>query len=331
MMQRRQLIGLLAGAAAACPLGVGAQRNERVPMVATLVPYREDDSEAQMELAAFRDALAQLGFAAGSGVLIEERWAGGDFGKLRAAARELVNLSPAVIVTRSTGVTATVLYETRTIPVVFVAISDPVGDGFVLSMGRPGSNATGFTNVAAAVGGTWLELLKELNPSMRQVAVLFGPNAPGGGSYFMPSIQAAAKSSGVSLVPVLIVGPRVIDHEIAVFARQPHGGLIVTPDVTTTAHRSDIIGAAARHRVPAMYPYPHFAAEGGLAAYGIDVAEQYRRAAEYVAKILRGEKPRQLPVQQPTAVDLAINLKTAQALGVVVPPALRARAAQVIE
>ena len=224
------------------------------------------------------------------------------------------------------------LQETRTIPIVFVVVSDPVGDGLVDSMARPGGNVTGFTNVEASLGGKWLELLRDISPRISRVAVMFDPKtAAGGGAYYMRLVKEAAASLAVNVAATPVQDGADIERAIEVFTREADGALIVTPDVTTTIHRAVIIAAAAQHRLPAVYPFRYVAAEGGLASYGVDVVDLYRRATGYVDRILKGEKPSDLPVQAPTRFELVINLKTAKALGLTVPPTLIARADEVIE
>ena len=329
-MRRRQFIRLLLGAAAvAWPLAAWAQQTERVPRVGVLLPYRETDTEAQAPMAAFRDELQRLGMA---DVRIDERWAGGDSGKLRAAAIDLIGLRSDVIVTRSTAAMTVLLYETRTIPVVFLVISDPVGDGFVFSHARPAGNATGFVDVDASEGEKWLQFLKEIAPQISRVAVLYGSGtAPGAGSYYTRPIEAAAGSMNLKVSSIRVNNINAIEQDVNGFATEPNGALIVTPDMTTTLLRSTIIRAAAYYRLPAIYPFRFVAAEGGLLSYGVNIADQYRRAAGYVDRILKGAKPRELPVQAPTKFELAINLNTAKALGLDVPETLLARADELIE
>ena len=241
-------------------------------------------------------------------------------------------MRPDVIISRSTAATAALLYETRTRPVVFLLISDPVGDGFVVSMARPAGHATGFTDIPASMAGKWLELLKEMVPRISRVAVMYGSGtAPGDGLYYLRSIQAEAHSKHLKMAGIRVNNPGEIERGISGIAREPDGALIVTPDLTTTLYRDAIIRMTLRYRVPAMYPFRYVAAEGGLISYGVDVADQYRHAAEYVDRILKGAKPRELPVQAPTKFELAINLKTAKALGLDVPGTLLARADEVIK
>jgi len=331
-MRRRQFIRLLAGAAVVLPQALPAQQIERVPKIGALIPYLESDTEAQGQMAALRDGLEKLGLIPGRSVRIDERWTAGDFGMLRRAAKELVTLRPDVIISRSTAATAALLYETRTAPVVFLLISDPVGDGFVVSMARPGGHATGFADAPASVATKWLEFLKELAPRISRVSVMYGAGtAPGDGLYYLRSIRAGASSKHLKVMGIRVKNPDEIERDIAGIAREPDGALIVTPDLTTTLYRATIISAASRYRVPAMYPFRYVATEGGLISYGVDVIDQYRHAADYVDRILKGATPRELPVQRPTKFELAINLKTARALGLDVPPTLLARADAVIE
>ena len=331
-MRRRQFIRLLAGAALALPQALRAQQIERVPRVGVLIPYLESDAEAQAQMVALRDALEKLGLIPGRSVQVDERWTAGDFGVLRRAAKELVTLRPDVIISRSTAATAALLYETRTKPVVFLLISDPVGDGFVVSMARPGGHATGFADAPASITGKWLDLLKEMAPRINRVAVMYGTGtAPGDGLYYLQSIKAEAYSKHLKAIGIRVKNPGEIEQDISGLASEPDGGLIVTPDLTTTLYRGAIIKTTLRYRVPAMYPFRYVAAEGGLISYGVDVADQYRHAAGYVDRILKGAKPRELPVQRPTKFELAINLKTAKALGLDVPASLLAHADEVVE
>ena len=329
---RREFMATLGGAALAWPHALRAQKIERVSRVGVLIPYLETDTEAQAQMAAFRDGLEKLGLAPGRSVQIDERWTAGDFGMLRRAAKELVALRPDVIISRSTAATAALLYETRTKPVVFLLISDPVGDGFVVSMARPGGHATGFADAPASITGKWLDLLKEMAPRINRVAVMYGTGtAPGDGLYYLQSIKAEAHAKHLKAIGIRVKNPGEIEQDISGLAMEPDGALIVTPDLTTTLYRGTIIKTTLRYRVPAMFPFRYVAAEGGLISYGVDAADQYRHAADYVDRILKGAKPRELPVQAPTKFELAINLKTAKALGLDVPPKLLARADEVIE
>src|SRR5271166_2399525 len=272
-MRRRECIRLLGGGAVAWPLVLHAQQIGRVPRVGALIPYLETDAEARAQMAAFRNALEKLGLARGRSVQIDERWWAGDFGVLRRAVKELVTLRPDVIISRSTAATAALLYETSSIPIVFLPISDPVGEGFAFSMARPGGHATGFTDAPASLGEDWLKLRKEIAPRISKVAVIFGAGtAPGDGLYYMRPLQAAAPSVDVTVIATQVKNAGEIEQDIGNFAREPNGALLVTPDLSTTLYRSAIISAALRHRLPAMYPFRNVAAEGGLASYGVDIA-----------------------------------------------------------
>jgi putative ABC transport system substrate-binding protein len=330
-MRRREFITLLGGAAA-WPQAAHAQQGARLRRLGVLIPYAESDAEAQSEIAAFRQTLEQLGWRDGSNLAIEYRWAGGDPSRIRACAKELVALAPDAIFCRTTPVTAALAQETRTIPIVFVNVSDPVGAGFAASIARPGGNITGFTNVQQSLGGKWVELLKELDPRISRIGVLFSPTtSPGRGMFYRRLIEDAARSIAVETIAAPVEGAAEIETAVATFAQASGLGLIVQPDVTTTDHRTLILRLATQYRLPAVYPFRFFVAEGGLASYGINVVDLYRRAAGYVDRILKSEKPADLPVQAPVKFELAINLKTATALGLTVPDKLLAIADEVIE
>jgi putative ABC transport system substrate-binding protein len=330
MMRRREVIKLVGGAAAGLPLAAQAQQ-PAMKRIGMLIPYGQSDTEAQTQVAAFLEELQRLGWTDGRNVQVHTRWGDGD-GRIGTSVKALVALQPDVILARSTAVTAAFLKETRTIPIVFVIVSDPVGDGFVATMSHPGGNATGFTNVEGSLGSKWLELLKEITPSTSHVAVVFGrQTSPGGGSYYLGLIQNTAASIAVKVTAIPVQGAAEIEATINAFAHEPNRALIVTPDLTTSSHRELIVAVAARSRLPAIYPFPYVVREGGLISYGIDATDIYRRAATYVDRILRGERPEQLAVQAPVKFQLAINLKTAKALGLDVPPTLLARADEVIE
>jgi putative ABC transport system substrate-binding protein len=330
-VRRREFITLF-GAAVVWPLAVHAQQGERTRRIAALIPFPESDTEAQSELAAFRKEFQRLGWTEGHNARIEVRWAGGDVVQIRDYAKELVALQPDVIVARTTPVTAALLEETRTIPIVFIGPSDPVGAGFVASMARPGANATGFTNVEASLGGKWVELLREINPRIDRIAVMFDPKtSPGGGMFYLRQVQDAARSITVETIALPVQNADEIERAIEVFARGRNRGLLVQPDITSHNNRTLIISLSARHHLPSIYGYPYYVVEGGLAAYGVDIVDLYRRAAAYVDRILRGERPDQLAVQAPVKFNLAINLKTANAMGLDVPPMVLARADEVIE
>ena len=330
-MKRRDFIRFVGGAAA-WPLAAQAQQPERVRRIGVLIPLSENDTAAQAEVTAFLEGLQQLGWTSGRNARIEIRWAAGDVDRIRSYAKELVALQPDVILARTTPVTAALLQETRTIPIVFVGPSDPVGAGFAASMARPGGNATGFTNVEASLGGKWVELLREIYPRTARIGVLWDPQtSPGGGSFYLRLVQGAARSVAMEATPLPVNDAADIERTIEAFARTPDGGLLVQPDVTIHSNRALIISLAGRHRLPAVYTFPYYVTEGGLASYGIDPVDLYRRAAPYVDRILRGAKPSDLPVQAPVKFELTINLKTARALGITIPPMLLARADEVIE
>jgi putative ABC transport system substrate-binding protein len=331
-MRRREFITLLGGAAI-LPTSVYSQQTDKLRRVGMLLAYAESDSETQAHLAAFRERLQRLGWMLGRNVEIDYRWTGGDAARIQDLAGQLVALHPDVLVGRATPVAAALQQETRTIPIVFVNVSDPVGDGLVQSIPRPGGNTTGFTSVEASLGGKWLGLLKEIVPGVARIAVMFNPKTAGGGggAYYLRLVKDAAGSIGVEAVGTPVQDDREIEQAITGFAREPNGVLVVLPDITTTVHREQIIRLADRYRLPAMYPYRYYVKEGGLVSYGVDLAEMYRETASYVDRILRGARPEDLPVQQPTRFELLINLKTAKALGLEVPPTLLARADEVIE
>ena len=327
-VRRREFITLLGGVTVAWPLAARAQQGERVRRVGALGVLAKDDPEAKAHEAAFQQALAGLGWTVGGNLRIDYRWAAGDADRLRKTAAELVGLAPDVILTRGSQSIEPLLQQTRTIPIVFVNIIDPVGSGYVASLARPGGNATGFTQFENRISGKWLELLKEVAPSIAQVAVIRDPRTAHGIGQ-LAVIQALAPT-GLELFPVNAVSAAEIERAIAAFARSPNGGLIVTSG-GTGIHRDVIISLAARHRLPAIYPFRYYSLDGGLLSYGPNTIEPTRRAATYVDRILRGEKPPDLPVQAPTKYELVINLKTARALGLNFPVTLLGRADEVIE
>ena len=331
-MRRRQFVTLLGGAAAAWPLAVRAQQGERMRRIGALIGGAETDPESRARVAALREGLEQRGWSEGRNLRIDYRWASADSDRIRAFAAELVATAPEAIFAHTTPATTRLLEATRNIPIVFASVSDPIGDGIVASFARPGGNVTGFTNVEASMGGKWLEILKELSPAVARVGFLFNPaTSPGGGSYFLRPFEAAAPLFNVQPISTPVEDVVDIERAVAALAVGANGGLIVNSDVFTTRHRAAIIAAAARHRMPAIYPFAYFAADGGLAAYGTDVRDLWRRAASYIDRILRGEKPADLPVQAPTKFELVINLKTAKALSLNIPAMLLARADEVIE
>ena len=328
-MRRREFIGGLGGAAV-WPLAAHAQQAERVRRIGVLNSLAQDDPEGQARVAAFSEGLQQLGWTAGRNVQMEMRWAAGNADQFRKYATELVALAPEVLVANATPSVAALLQATRSVPIVFVNVADPVGAGFVESLARPGENATGFTLFEFGISVKWLELLKEAAPHVKRVAVLRDAALTSAGGQ-LGAIQAVAPSFGVELSPVGLRDPAEIDRTITTFAGEANSGLIVTPSPLTTVHRELIIRLASRHKLPTVYPYRFFSADGGLLSYGPDIIDQWLRAAGYVDRILKGEKPSNLPVQMPNKFELVINLKTAKALGLTVPSTLLARADEVIE
>jgi putative ABC transport system substrate-binding protein len=330
-MNKREFILLLGGAAAAWPLAARAQQGERMRRIGVLMASAADDSVYQAHIAAFLRGLAQLGWTDGRNVRIDTRWATSNADDLRRHAAELAALAPDVLVAAAgTATAAPLLQATRTVPIVFVQVIDPVGAGFVASLARPGGNATGFTSFEYGLSGKWLELLKQIAPSMTRAAVLRDPAVASGIGQFA-AIQAVAPSLGVELSPIDARDAPEIERAVTAFARSGNSGLIVTPSPVANRHRDLIATLATRHRLPAVYGSRHYVAAGGLISYGPDLIDQYRRAASYVDRILKGEKPADLPVQAPTKYELVINLKSAKPLGLDVPPTLLARADEVIE
>ena len=327
-MNRRSFITLLGGAAAAWPLAVHAQQGERVRRVGLLTGVPDADPEAQARLAAFRKALQQLGWNEGRNVRIDYRAGADNTDRIRQSAAELVGLAPDVIVATAGAIVGALQQLSRTVPIVFVTTIDPVGSGFVDSLTHPGGNTTGFLLFEYGLSGKWLELLKQIAPTVTRAAVLRDTASPAGNAQF--GAIHVAPSLGVEVSPFNMCDASEIER-IAGFARSANDGLIVTGSPSATVHRNLIITLAARHKLPAVYYQRAFAAAGGLVSYGPDFIDQYRLAAGYVDRILRGEKPADLPVQAPTKYELVINLKTAKALGLEIPPTLLARADEVIE
>jgi putative ABC transport system substrate-binding protein len=332
-MRRREFIGLVGGGVAAWPLIAKAQNStKRTRRIGLLMGYSESDPESQSRVSIFREAMQRAGFEEGRNIQIELRWANADTELMAQHARELVALQPDVIVANTTPATAAIRRETKSIPTVFVIVSDPEGEGFITSLARPSGNLTGFLNFEGSIGGKWLELLREITPGIQRAAYMFNPEtAPRAGRYFGDSFEATARSFNLVSVPLPVRSLSDIENGIAAFAREPAGGLVVSSDSFTTVQRKPIIALAATHGLPAIYSLPLFAADGGLLAFGSDAHDQFARSASYVARILNGEKPEDLPVQAPIKYELAINLKTAKALGLAVPPTLLARADEVIE
>ena len=329
MMRRREFFTLLGGAVAAWPLAARAQQPERMRRIGVLMAFAPDDPEGRARVTAFMQALQQLGWADGRNVRIDSRWAQ-NAADLRQFTAELVELAPEVIMTSSSVATAATLQATRTIPIVFTIVIDPVGAGYVDSLARPGGNATGFTIYEYSMSGKWLELLKAIAPDLRRAVVLRDPAVASGPGQFA-AIQAVASSLGVELRPVDVRDAGEIERAISTFAQSANSGLIVTGSTGAAVHRELIVTLAARHRLPAVYNSRFWAAAGGLMSYGPDFLDQFRRAAGYVDRILKGEKPVDLPVQAPTKYELVINLKAAKALGLTVPDKLLPIADEVIE
>jgi putative ABC transport system substrate-binding protein len=331
-MRRREFITLIGGAVAIWSLAARAQRGERMPRVGVFIGYAESDPEAQSFLKAFVDELQVQGWTNGGNLRIDIRWAGADAARIPALAKELVELKPDVIFCNSTPVTDALVRATKTIPIVFTIVSDPVGAGFVASLPRPGGNVTGFINVESSMAGKWLELLKEIAPGVKRVAIMFNPEtAPDRGLYFLRPFEAAAPSFAVEPIAAPVHDDGDIEKVITSLGREPGGGLLVETDSFLVVHRATIITQAARNKVPAMYPLRIHAMDGGLLSYGANNIDLFRRAAPYVDRILRGAKPAELPVQVPTKYEMILNLKTAKTLGLNVPVHLQQIADEVIE
>ena len=329
-MKRRAFITLLGGAAAAWPLAVRAQQPERMRRIGVLMNLTESDPEGQVRIGAFREGLGKLSWTEGRELKIDYRWFGGDPARARAYAAELVKLKPDVIFASTTSSLAALQRETRSVPIVFAQVADPVGAGFVARLARPGGNITGFANFEYAIGAKWLELLKQIAPHVTRVALIYDPVNPEWKA-FLPVIEAAAKAFGVQVSISAVRDAAEIERAIEEFTREPNGGLIPLPGPLMAVHRDLIISLATRHRLPNVYSFRYYPIGGGLASYGTDNIELYRSAASYVARILKGEKPGDLPVQQATKFGLVINLKTAKALGLDIPVSVLARTDEVIE
>ena len=330
-MKRREFITLIGGAAVSSvswPYAALAQ--ERVRRIGILIHTEAEEPEGQSYVAAFQQSLQEAGWIVGRNLRIDLRWSGDSAERRRRHAQELAALSPDVMLAASNPVVLAMRQATRTVPIVFAQSIDPIGSGLIESLSRPGGNVTGFTQFEYGLSAKWPELLKEIGPGTKRVGVLRDPANPAGiGQWAI--IQAAAAAGGMEVTPLAVTDPGAIERSVMAFAREPNGGLVVAASGGATQNREAIIASAARHRLPAVYPYRHFVAAGGLIAYGPDLLSQYRRAAGYVDRILKGEKPSDLPVQAPTKYEMAINLKTAKALGLTVPPTLLARADEVIE
>jgi ABC-type uncharacterized transport system substrate-binding protein len=329
-MRRREFIALLGGGMACWPLFVGAQPAQRQRLVGVMTNLSQEDPETERRLRAFRQRLHELGWREGNNVRFEYRWGVGDADKHRQNARELVHLAPDVILAHGSTIMGPLHRAATSIPIVFVSVADPVAGGFVRSLSKPGGNTTGFTSFEYAQSGKWIELLKEIAPSVQQVAVVRDPEQVSGAGQ-MGAIQAASVPLRVDVLPVGTRDLTEIEHALQSLAARPNGGLIVTTAAWAQIHRSELIALAAQLRLPAVYPYRLFTSAGGLCCYSPDIVNEYREAAGYVARILQGEHPGELPVQTPTKYELVINLKTAKVLGLTVAPTLLARADEVIE
>src|SRR5450759_3648507 len=328
-MQRREFITLIGGATVAWPLGARARQPERMQLVGVLMGAAESDLEAQSLISTTRHRLGELGWSEGRNIRIEDHWTAGDNNRLRAYAAELAQLKPDVIICEGTPVVAALQQATRTIPIVFVNANNPIGSGFVASIARPGGNITGLVSFEPPMGGKWLETLKGIAPDVARVALIYNPQTHTGQHF--QSIEAASRSLAVKAIRLPFSNAAEIERALGDFAREPKGGLLVLPDISTNLHRDLICALAARHRLPAIYPFRRFITSVGLAYYVADTKDMHRKLAEYVDRILKGAKPADLPVQTPTKFELIINLKTAKALGLTVPPQIVARADELIE
>lgn len=332
-MNRREIIALLGGTAIAQPLVAHAQQPERVRRIGLLLGVAESDPQGQAGLAVFTNALQELGWTNGRNVQIDYRWAAADVDRMHAYAKELVELQPSLIVGQTTQVIAALQRETKTIPIVFVLVSDPVGSGFVASLPRPGGNTTGFVNIESSLGGKWIELLKELVPKLTRASLIFNPDTASYSAYYLPPFETAARAHGIEPIVAPVRNEADIERTIADLGKARNAGLVAMPDpFTGTAHNLElIITLAARYRVPTVYPYRFMVDAGGLVSYGIDNLDLFRRAATYVDRILKGTNPADLPVQLPNKFELVLNLKTARTLGIDVPATVLTLADEVIE
>jgi putative ABC transport system substrate-binding protein len=331
MIQRRDFITLFGGAAAAWPIAPRAQQSDRVQRIGVLLPVDENDPLVKPFVSAFTQALADWGWTVGHNVQMDLRYAGGDINRMRALAQELVGLQPDIIATVGAPAIVALQRETRTIPIIFVTVADPVASGIVPRLDRPGGNVTGFANFEATLGGKWLELLSEIAPGLRRAAIMFNPDTAPAATY-MASLETVARSLKIGLIIAPVHSDGEIETAIIALGREPGGGgLVVMPDGFMEVHRAPIISAAAQNKVPAVYPVSWYIRDGGLLSYGPNLLDPFRRAATYVDRILRGAKPGDLPVQLPTKFEMVVNLKTAKALGLAIPPSIMLRADEIIE
>jgi putative ABC transport system substrate-binding protein len=329
-MNRREAIAALGGAAA-WPVTAAAQQSDRVRRIGVLNGLAETDLEAQAWDAAFRKRLAELGWTDGRNIRIDYRWGAGSVDRMQLFAKELVGLNPDVLLAVTTPATAALQRETRTIPIVFAIVSDPVGSGFVASLPNPGGNITGFINIEGSLSGKWLELLREVAPQVSRVGFLFNPQTAPYAQYYLDTFRAAAPAFAVEPIEAPVRSSSEVEAVMTKLSREGRAGFIVMPDTSMAVYRETIISLSARDLLPTAYPFRFFVADGGLMSYGIVLADLLRQAASYVDRIFRGAKPSDLPVQLPTKFELVMNLKTAKALGLTVPPTLIARADEVIE
>jgi putative ABC transport system substrate-binding protein len=330
-MKRREFIAAMGGAAMAWPLAVRAQQSGPVRRIGLLMGTAEGDPNSEKGLAALRDGLQQAGWTEGRNMRLAVRWAGSDVGRIQGLAKELIELKPDLLVAQSTPVVVEMQRQTKSIPIVFLIVSDPVGSGVVASLPHPGGNVTGFINIEASLGGKWIELLKEIMPSLKRAGLMFNPDSATYAHYYTEPFEAAARSRGVEPIMLPVRNDDDIERAVASLAARPDTALALMPDIFTGTKRKVIISVAANHRLPTIYPYRFMAAEGGLISYGIDQIDLYRRAAGYVDRVLKSEKPADLPVQLPTRFELVVNLKAAKALGLEMPAMLLGRADEVIE
>jgi putative ABC transport system substrate-binding protein len=331
-VRRRDFLSLISSGAVAWPLAVHAQHADQIRRIGMLIPYAEGDRQGQAFIAAFREGLQKLGWTEGRNIHLTIGWARPDDPKLRQRfAKEIIALNPVLIISHGTPNTAALAEQTRTIPIIFVNVTDPIKGGFVASFPRPGGNITGFTNYEPTLASKWLELLNEVAPRVTRVAFLFNPTTAPYFEYYLTPFKSAARSLGMEAIVAPVHDASELEPIIAVQAREPKGGMILIPDTFTSAHRVEIVTLAARYRIAAIYPLPFFATQGGLLSYGVNTREQYRRAAGYADRVLKGKKPGELPVQLPVGYELIVNLKTAKALGLTMPRSVIIRADKLIE
>jgi putative ABC transport system substrate-binding protein len=330
-MKRRKFITLIGGAAAVWPFVALAQQRDRMLRIGVLMGYAENDAEAKSWVTGLVEALKKLGWIEGSNVQIDYRWASGNVERLRSYAGELLGLKPDLILAGSTPALAAISQQTRAIPIVFANVADPIGQGFVSSLAHPEGNVTGFTSLEFSIAAKWIEILKEFSPSLTKVALMFNPETAPYFPSFLGPIETAASSFAVKTIITPVHDAADVEHTISAFGHELNGGIVVVPSAFVTIHRQLIFEQVARNRLPAVYGFSYYAYSGGLISYGINVRDMYIRAASYIDRILKGEKPAELPIQAPTKFELVINLKTAKTLGLTVPQSLLARADEVIE